>query len=420
MIFLRLALIYLLSILVNCATKYDVVDDYQGQLVRENSRSLSKETTVFFLIDGLQLGILESELRAGRIPNIQNYFLSDGRKIHQAHTTFPSLTYPAIASLLTETSVSNHGILGNQILRDGRAYNFENVKDHDELNRLLDGRLVFTRLKSKGFKTVSLDFAFRSGALAHTNAKDLKAGVSILAVDYNYIDTKTIESLLSLLKTTPHEQWPEFIFVHLIGLDFVTHDHGPQSPRVYDQLYSLDRKLGPVLNELTQIELTQKRKILGLLTSDHGFDTETRKVIDLEKRLRATHPELKILNEGRVMSLFFPDSWSWQKRRDLLNGISLNQGIAAVAYPTKAAVNVLAEKTILPPHFTDNLADYFKSPFAPGAVIVAESGSSFHSLYKGLHGGPTESETIVPLLLKGVKLKDQKSIPAMWELLRFL
>jgi Type I phosphodiesterase / nucleotide pyrophosphatase len=95
-----IALIALSALLSACATRYEVAQDY-SELVRRDERPTSSQTVIVFLIDGLQLGMLKEELTNGQLPALSTYFLSGQDSVHTARTVFPSLTYPAISSLLT-------------------------------------------------------------------------------------------------------------------------------------------------------------------------------------------------------------------------------------------------------------------------------------------------------------------------------
>jgi hypothetical protein len=72
------------------------------------------------------------------------------------------------------------------------------------------------------------------------------------------------------------------------------------------------------------------------------------------------------------------------------------------------------------PYFLGNVAHYFRAAAAPDAIIVAKSGVGFNSLYLGQHGGPTEAETTIPVMVHGARFTGSAVVPPIWELLRFL
>ena len=71
------------------------------------------------------------------------------------------------------------------------------------------------------------------------------------------------------------------------------------------------------------------------------------------------------------------------------------------------------------PYFISNLSHFFHAANAPDAIVIAKPGIGFNSKYRGQHGGPTQRELLVPLLLRGARVKDG-SVPALWELLQIL
>ena len=72
------------------------------------------------------------------------------------------------------------------------------------------------------------------------------------------------------------------------------------------------------------------------------------------------------------------------------------------------------------PFLTTNLAHYFRSQNHPEGVVLAAPGVSFNKKYLGNHGGATQDEVIVPLLLRGAKLVSSEVLPGHSDLLKFL
>src|SRR5438046_98240 len=85
-----------------CATRDHVAEEYVG-ILKKNEFKQSNRTVVFFLIDGLSLQVLRPEM--AKLRGLNQYF----GDIHTARTVFPSLTFPAISSLLTQSTVDKNG-----------------------------------------------------------------------------------------------------------------------------------------------------------------------------------------------------------------------------------------------------------------------------------------------------------------------
>ncbi len=446
------------SLLVACSTRHEVAEDYR-QLIKTDGVHASRRTVVFFLIDGLQLKMVQTELGQGHLPNIDKYFVGGEKSFYKARTTFPSLTFPAISSLLTENTIDRHGVSGNEVFKDGRTLNFEGVDDYPELNKLIAQHSVFSRLKAKGLRSVSLDFAFHSGASVALDSQDIEAGVAIVNRDYAYVDNKVIDSLKLLLTQTAYEQWPDFIFVHLVGVDFTSHDQGPSAKSVAAYLRALDSRLESVFRTLKKAENGRHRQIIAMLSADHGFDNTTETAVAIEPIIKKSDPGIRVLNEGRVMQLFFPHGWPENKTESFLSTIHQMPGVDFVANRSGSRIAIQSAtqnvnidyanstacsessfalrvtptsspvcpdqldpttRGLFYPYLIPDLAYFFKGPYSPDAIVVAKSGMAFNKLYQGNHGGPTEQETFVPLFLHGATVPALDHIPTLWELLRFM
>jgi len=439
-----------------------VAEDYRVLAERNGTRS--GRTVIVFLVDGLQLPLLKDELEAGRLPAIRAHFADFDGELHHAYSTFPSLTFPAIASLLTRRPVEKAGILGNQMLHGGRAYNFETVDDHGRLNELIRGTTVFDDLKARGLRSVSFDYAFHEGATLHTDPRDLNAGVSIVSQDYGYVDSKTLDSLSLLLQTYPPHQWPDFVFVHLLSLDFLSHDVGPQSLEVRGMMRALDRQLAGIFARLREVETAGLRRMQTILTSDHGFDVPPQKVLRLVEWIARLEPSIRVLEEGRYMRLDLPKAWDANRREAFvreLGGVSEVEVVALrqersveIWSPTRAStihfsglmdcgangfgvaitskgmprspwmcVDQLdsAMDVLHAPHFIANIAHYFRAPGAGDAVVLPKPGVAFNSKYRGQHGGISAREVVVPLLIRGGQRPGSgRRVPSLFEVLNAL
>ena len=408
---------------------------------------------VVFLIDGLPYATLQTQLERKNLPNIQSFFINPNNQLFKARTAFPALTFPSITSLLEAAPVDSSGIYGNQILYGNSTYQLEDPANFAEFNKMIKDRSVFARFDQQGLKTVSASYGFTSDSLSHLQLNDVEAALAIKQKNYKLVDNKIINSLDKLLVETPEEKWPDFIFVHLIGIDFTSHDLGANSVQVISYLQYLDSKLAPIFHHLNQ---ARGRKVVSMLTSDHGFDRNHEKALNLEQVLQKVDPQIQVLNEGRYLSLFFPPGWSLAKRKSVVNDIGLHAAVDIAALRFEDTVYMHSKKLKLNfsysegrcslsdyklnindnsscpetmdvqiqksyyPYFVENISHFFKVSGHPDAVIIAKSGVAFRNDYAAYHGGPTPAETIVPLLMHNCNIVPQSRIPSLAELLRFL
>ena len=204
-----------------------------------------------------------------------------------------------------------------------------------------------------------------------------------------------------------------------------------------------------------------------MLTSDHGFDVEISKTLNVEQVLKKTDRNIQVLNEGRFASIYFPGSWRGESKTALMQDLGSHPQIDLVAYrdgdkvfvqshsqevmmaygpsickesnfsvavfelenhllraagtPLSCPENMDGKWTRLYyPYFLSNLSRYFQSPGHPDALIIPKPGVAFKNLSRGQHGGPTLQEAFVPLLIHNGKLDESANIPALWDLLKFM
>lgn len=452
---LRLTTFLLAVALFGCISSHEVNEDYHDK-ISVKFQSYRKRTIVLILIDGLGATLFSDNF--GSTPQIENFFSVQKESFPLAHSVFPTLTFPNLASLLTLTPVTQHSVIGNKMFlqlpnkKSRRLLDFETRKDLVWLNEVKEPSLVYSQLNQKGRFSVSFAQSLFAGATAG-NPGDLPMGASYLNKDYFNIDHRNIKALETLLRETSPSEWPDFIFLHLIGVDGFAHDFGPSSDKVGAYLTKLDNDLA---NTFQRLKLAQSNGhfIASILTADHGF-VDVSKVSNLERHLEAKLPNSERINEGRTINLYFENQteqekavpfikhlafqtdvdltaminknellivskhaeWKFTYRRDL----TCTPYMVSVQYQNKDYCPDEIEKAIgvfqLPPFAFENLLAYFASPQHPDAVIIASEGVTFTDNYKGHHGGLSQQETLVPLLVNGIAIRNHRT-PALFELLK--
>jgi hypothetical protein len=412
---------------------------------------------VFFLVDGLSTSALSRELKVGHLPNLRKHFLKDGQNFFRAHSIFPSLTYPNISSLLHEEPIHLTGALGNTLIDQGRVISFESVLDRPFFTRQMHGNNIFTRLNARGAHTVSLDYGLGADATVASDALDLKVGLALEVQDYLYLDEKRIDALSLILKKNPVEQWPEFIFIHLVGFDFLSHQEGAGSKKSQQYLEVLDDRLGPVFQALQNAE-SGSHKVISLLGADHGFNPVIQERFKIDDLVKSVEPRLQVFNEGRMAAVYSPSEPTQEQLFQWSQDLLRNRALDLVAYRTgnkvhirsqgkevqfefqaselcpykSQSVSVNAEPAYCPhqlptslrdlyyPYLIENLSFYFQSKKHADLILIPKPKVVFGDSEAGYHGGPTDDEVITPLLMRNATLKDPQQIPAIWEILQFL
>ncbi len=445
-----------LLILTSCATRYDVPRDYWRE-VQQGPQYQSKRTVILFLVDGLSFQALNPQLKNNRLPNLQKHFLTSGRTLLTAHSVFPSLTFPNLSSLLHEKPVHLTGALGNKVIRKGQLIDFEEVSDRREFGQLMKGNNIFTRLAEKGQRSVSLDYGLGVDATFHSEVMDLKSGLALAGQDYLYVDQKKIESLKLLLSQENVNRWPEFIFIHLVGVDFLSHIHGPGSKQVSDYLVTLDKSLKAVFKLLQDGERSGHETV-SILTADHGFSPKLTKTININKLVKNLDPKLNVINEVRHALVYDVKTPTPLQKEKWAKSLITSGEVEIVSYRQGTQVRILSKsqdfkfdyqknlqcpessmgisvqsadpfcpsglqaplKDLFYPHLIENLAFFFQAEKHPDLLLIPARNTSFAPVQGGYHGGPTPEETLVPLLMRNGTLADPSSVPALYELLRFM
>ncbi len=270
---MRLRILFLFFGLFACTTRSTVSYEYAEALGVKLKTQKSKMTTVLFLVDGLSKDILIQQIKAGHLPEIRKHFLiSDTSKnIHQAYTAFPSLTFTNIANIISEKPIHLSRATGNKIFQHEDDFlNFESVFDRSQFSKSLSGQSIFYRLNLKNQTSISLDYGLGSDATAYSTNKDIEVGIALGFKNYFFLDQKKIISMNKILDEYKTTDWPNFIFIHLVGIDLISHKLGKHSPEVSKYLRLLDRQLAGVFKSLRKAESSEHQTI-SILTADHGF-----------------------------------------------------------------------------------------------------------------------------------------------------
>ena len=402
-----LTLLVITSLLVSSASLFGC----SALSLRSTHNNNHQPKTLMILVDGLSLQSLQNNL--SQLPNLSRYFFKSSKgRSYVGQVTLPSVTYPNISSILTTRPISQHGVLGNRMWHYKQYLNFELLGSQVMLSKFIDEKSVFTQLKNKGKTTVSLAHYVGRSANRKTPLQ-IESGINYLAHDYDKIDADILESLTSLLEK-PYSQWPDFTFVHLISVDAISHAKGPQSSQVITTLKFLDQKLGGSLERLAQVEKEGSRPRV-ILTSDHGQQAVS-KYVDIQKKISQYTRDAKLVFEARFASLYLDSNWSSSKKESWFT--SLKSSNAFSAYAVRVHDGKILSHGI-PHKFQLGLQDFFKTPGSPDALFFAPNGVQYTKSGKGQHGGLSDQEMYVPVLMRNLSLNRGKIIPTK-DLLSFL
>ena len=455
-------------IVTGCSSTRAVDHDYHDEIARHPELAKSPETSIVILVDGLSRELLATAMQEKLVPHIQTFFNVQGIEFAVARASFPSLTFPNLTSILTASPVDVHGVFGNRIPTVDGVVDFQDISSWSELYSKVKTKTVFDRLTERRQTAANFSFPFSdAGGTTVDQQAGLDNAIDYLERDYAAIDLKTLQSVDVLLQQNPPAHWPRFIFIHLIGVDALEHDRGPNDKSVGDYLAELDRSLRTLFGAVRAAE-NAGHPVATVLTADHGFASIER---DIALDNVAAIDGVRVIADNRVAPIWVHEMRSEEKRQEWINrllrtphlgwlfekrgmtvhmydaggekaAIELQPGHCSTS-SWMARVRLTAKDVRVTPATAEQqffcadafdrgtnlgknnmsfmipaVADYFYGPHSPDFLLIADEHSEFSGQYRGNHGGLTSGEMLVPLLSHGVVLP--KQVFPTWQLLNHL
>lgn len=222
-------------------------------------------------------------------PNFSK-LIKNGALIKNVESVYPSLTYPAHATIVTGKYPKNHGVINNTVL------DFKNDNpDWYWYRKYIKGDTIFDLAEKSGMKTCSILWPVTARSKITYNMPDnmpeifctkrydnqiLKsalAGSKIYQVNMNkrfgylrqgleepYLDNFATE----VAKKTIRELKPNLILLHLIDSDSQKHKYGIENKKVIESLKRHDERLGEIIESLKLAGIYEDSTIIAL--GDHS------------------------------------------------------------------------------------------------------------------------------------------------------
>lgn len=219
------------------------------------------------------------------LPNFQE-FLKKASYARKVYSVYPSLTYPAHATIVTGKYPKNHGIVNNTLFQPQRE-----SPDWYWQRKYIKGETLYDEALKKGMKVAALLWPVTGKSSITYNMPEMLANrswqnqilVSLLngsplyqwklnqefghlrnGVSQPDLDHFTHQSLLYTLR----EKKPELTLVHYTDLDSMRHYHGFNSTEAQEALKRHDRRLGDILQTLREMQIEKESTIVVL--GDHS------------------------------------------------------------------------------------------------------------------------------------------------------
>ena len=218
-------------------------------------------------------------------PNFSK-LIKNGALIKNVESVYPSLTYPAHATIVTGKYPKNHGVINNTVL------DFKNDNPNWYWYRkYIKGDTIFDLAEKSGMKTCSILWPVTARSKITYNMpeifctkrydnqilKSALAGSKIYQVNMNkrfgylrqgmeepYLDNFATE----VAKKTIRELKPNLILLHLIDSDSQKHKYGIENKKVIESLKRHDERLGEIIESLKLAGIYEDSTIIAL--GDHS------------------------------------------------------------------------------------------------------------------------------------------------------
>lgn len=242
-----------------------------------------------------------------------------------ARTVFPSMTWPAHATLLTGKSPAEHGVVGNawfdrETRSQVRAWSldrdvairtptiFEYLKERREASAAAVLWPLTNRASSVDFNVPeAYHEAFYAEIVAPETQREITENVAPFRNFgvYSYSEDLQLDALVR--DTTAYlirRRQPNLLLAHFVSFDTRQHRFGPRDRRAREALEFIDQCVGSLLAALDASGLRERTTIF--VVSDHGFFDIKRGVdlnIFLQSRGLIRNPLRPNLNAERVWTV---------------------------------------------------------------------------------------------------------------------
>jgi Type I phosphodiesterase / nucleotide pyrophosphatase len=354
---------------------------------------------VVVLADGLGHLQLEREIAHGNAPTLSGL-------LRRAADNDPCITYAPITSVFPTTTVAalgslnsgvvpvEHGLLGYTLWLKEYGLVTEMIRWGPLDQRVSFADPPFGYSPEKFFWAPTLYQRLHAAGVEHTYAVNPTrfAGTALTRMlhqgaDYRgYVATSALTVLAPRL-LAERSDTPVYLYAYWPTVDTVAHVHGPESEEHSAEVFAFDAALGRLLERLPGRDDT-----LLLLTADHGHvQTDPEQQV-----LLSDHPRLLEMllappaGERRVVYLHTA------RAADVLDYAREQLGDVAVAMTREQA---LAEGLFGVKQLSRRAESRIGEVLLfPRGTLQIAAGAESPATFKGLHGGLSAEEAMVPLL----------------------
>ena len=213
--------------------------------------SVIADHVVMILVDGLR----PDALKQAKVPTI-NGFIQRGASTMHAQTVVPSLTLPAVTSMLTGLPVDQHGITWNE---------------YEPMRGFLKAPTVFEIASFAAGKWGAM--FLNKEKLLHIAKPDRRLLVQVCSVTEPGCNAQKIATDVIGAYRTATEGKPSLFFIHLADPDVAGHEKGWMSKSYLQALESTDRAIATIVKGFQDLGLF--KHTVFVVSSDHGGHDKT-------------------------------------------------------------------------------------------------------------------------------------------------
>jgi predicted AlkP superfamily pyrophosphatase or phosphodiesterase len=356
--------------------------------------------------------------------------VSGGAHARAVESVYPSSTYPAHASIVTGVLPAKHGIHANTVWTQSGS-----SRDWHWYAKSLKAKTLWTAAREKGLKVAITYWPTTVGARADwvlgeiwdpdnkETGKRLATAASqglltelMFAVgipqDKIAVDRSSVDNFVSRAAAYIFQRHkPNLQFVHLLNVDEVQHQHGPEAPEVAEAVHQQDENIARIRKAIADSGVGERTALL--VVGDHGFTSITRNVspntlfrdagLLEENGGKITSWRAIIRSSGGSASVYVKDPADIDRVRDVLLAGSSVSGEANYSVIERAALDRLG--------YNPDAA--FALDPADGVAFTERIGASRPSV-KGNHGQlPTRPGLATGFIAEGAGIRSGASIPKM-------
>jgi len=404
---------------------------------------MKRKTQHLFVLSFDGLSTLDFEY-ISTLPNF-NEFIKGASYCKKVYSVYPTLTYPAHATIVTGKYPKHHGVINNTLLQPNRR-----SPDWYWYRKYVKGETLYDKAIDNGMKVAALLWPVTAKSRIQYNLPEIFSNrwwnnqvlVSLLSGSplFQIQLAKKFGSLLEGIKQpnldnfthqallyTIEKKKPDMALVHYVDLDGMRHMHGFNSKEAKEALNRHDKRLGEIIETLKKNNMYEESTIVVL--GDHSSLDED-KIIYLnvflkEKGYIKTDEKGKIIDYKAIAKSCDGSAYLYVKDKNnkelasevgsLIEKFNTEFKCIEAIYTREEAINMGADPECT--FILEAAKGYYFLNGIDGEVIqqiTSDEGEQVHELTKATHGySPYKKDYTTVFMASGKGIKKGVSIDEM-------